>query len=252
MHPAAYSRKLMRQRRRLLGRLALALGALLPLPTAEQAAAVAASACGAARFEVEARRLAGAAAGAFDGASLLAEHPAAPIVFSGLSLLRRGPGPTVVAPDALIAKLAAEAETVLEGQVKVSDSPDFVHYDADKPMASFKGTATATDGVEYLGNQTAGWLLGQLRAEGSVRYLYHSAGHGSALAEAAAGLLTLGRLRVAGRAEAAAVNVWVGGGNGGTASCHYDHSHNLFLQLHGRKRFLLLAPDLGLVRSCQP
>lgn len=41
--------------------------------------------------------------------------------------------------------------------------------------------------------------------------------------------------------DAHSLNVWLGGG-GATSSCHYDASLNLFMQLHGVKRFLLGAP----------
>lgn len=46
-----------------------------------------------------------------------------------------------------------------------------------------------------------------------------------------------------------ATHIWLGQGRGTTAGLHYDGYHNIYLQLHGVKEFLLFAPeDLGKVR----
>jgi lysine-specific demethylase 8 len=37
-------------------------------------------------------------------------------------------------------------------------------------------------------------------------------------------------------------NVWIGGG-GATSHCHFDVYHNFYIQIYGRKRFLLFPPE---------
>ena len=68
--------------------------------------------------------------------------PSEPVVFEfsgrwSLHRERSGSGTMTVTPAQLAAALPDGAETGLDGQVMVSDSPIFVHYNPSKPMATF-------------------------------------------------------------------------------------------------------------------
>ena len=50
------------------------------------------------------------------------------------------------------------------------------------------------------------------------------------------------KLEAVGGSRGAVAQLWMGG-NGATSQAHYDQQHNIYIQLYGRKRFLLSPPS---------
>lgn len=73
------------------------------------------------------------------------------------------------------------------------------------------------------------------------RYYYFTTNLNN-LPELASAMPDLNSLRIALEGDGYAANLWMGSANI-TAYMHYDESHNLFAQIYGRKRFVLLPPE---------
>lgn len=119
------------------------------------------------------------------------------------------------------------------------------YYDASRPLAPFTRPANvyATDV-----NTTVAELLQSDRPGRLVRYLSQDL---SALPpELEADLQPLQPL-LAPNPQRSSVNLWLGPA-GAIAHGHYDGYHNAFVQLKGRKRFILLPPTAWSVLGVYP
>eukprot|EP00303_Exanthemachrysis_gayraliae_P015350 CAMPEP_0206028256 /NCGR_PEP_ID=MMETSP1464-20131121/44629_1 /ASSEMBLY_ACC=CAM_ASM_001124 /TAXON_ID=119497 /ORGANISM="Exanthemachrysis gayraliae, Strain RCC1523" /LENGTH=311 /DNA_ID=CAMNT_0053402309 /DNA_START=20 /DNA_END=952 /DNA_ORIENTATION=+ len=179
----------------------------------------------------------------------IARHPWRPLV-------GRGTGSDwAVRGDAELRALFGRANGTY--QVVNYEPPILYYHNDDKPLAGLAGIDSRAPARVVRGN-----LSGLVDALGRGERVYLSAANDTAIvgklrdlppATVLPALLLRGAGEALGLNEQAhrALNLWVGG-NGVTAAAHYDASANLYAQLHGRKRFLLVDPALHLELELYP
>ena len=160
--------------------------------------------------------------------------------------------------------LKAELPT-LEGGVQRQSKSTVFYYSAKKPLAAVRSFHERPAYV--MKNMSAAQLLHNLKASASAaawdealvapdrcsrrEWWYYSAPNSTEAMAVARRHVDIALLERAvtsigagddAATEVHSINLWVGGA-GVVAASHYDASINLFVQLHGRKRFLLTAPE---------
>eukprot|EP01052_Picozoa_sp_SAG31_P015222 SAG31_NODE_973_length_10632_cov_7.175622_4_plen_1204_part_00 len=191
--------------------------------------------------------------------------------------------PLLTVPE-LLAELPNDGQHArLDGAIKQQQASDrFFRHNADKPMDGFVGVAAESGEVIGLHdvdeaacdkfdtrrledehyNLSVSWLFDhiQLAQSSAVRTapaqtngsIHYSASSPSLLASSLHKIFRLGGLRRLASAfepssdRSGNVEEHVSAiGNGSTIACRYDTMHNLFLQLIGTTRLLLISPDLA-------